>query len=437
MLAGLLAAGCGGRILAGDASGEPVDDPAIDDEMADPWDDPALDVTDDEQVLACDGLARIVSEKGDLAPGMGVTDVSLGWCEEHRYTFVAVEGGEVMITVMAHGHDRIVLEVLYPDDLEIVEIFESVTGGVPDELVFSPPRSGEFVVAVHASRPDATEVYDLSVSCASGCDLVATRFPIVLVHGWTGFESIGPITYFWNVPETLVEQGFLVYVASLDPYNSVDVRSEQLASQVDGFLTRGRARKVDIVAHSQGGLDSRRLVSTLGYGDRVSALVTISTPHRGTPITDIALGALPGPGEDALYFLLELIGATAVGSESDARASFASMTTGYVEGTFNPENPDDPLVQYVSYAGLTCPLGITCGDVCDVEIAFSYDLIYLAAGDNDGIVPVSSAVWGDYRGEVAADHFDEVGQLFGVTGPNFDHLQFYSDVARELASEGH
>ena len=135
--------------------------------------------------------------------------------------------------------------------------------------------------------------------------------------------------------------------------------------------------------------------------------------------------------------MLELLGATAVGSESDAEASFESMTTSYVQDTFNPANPDDPRVSYVSYKGKTCPLGITCGDVCDVEIRWSYDLIYLQAGDNDGIVPVSSASWGDDRGELAADHFDEVGQLFGITGPNFDHEEFYSGVALDLALEGH
>jgi triacylglycerol esterase/lipase EstA (alpha/beta hydrolase family) len=59
------------------------------------------------------------------------------------------------------------------------------------------------------------------------------------------------------------------------------------------------------------------------------------------------------------------------------------------------------------------------------------------AGDNDGMVPTKSAHWGDFRGEIPADHFDEVGQLFGITSPNFDHRDFYLGRARDLASEGH
>jgi triacylglycerol esterase/lipase EstA (alpha/beta hydrolase family) len=298
------------------------------------------------------------------------------------------------------------------------------------------PRSGEFFLAVRGVDVRPALSYSLSVECTAGCDLEATRFPVVMVHGWTGFGEIGPVEYFYGVYDDLMPRGYLLYIAELDPYNSTEVRSGQLAAQIDDFLVRGRARKVDIVAHSQGGLDARRAVSTLMYGDSVGALATIATPHRGTVIADIALGTLPGPGEEALFFLLNLIGATATGREQEARDSFASLTEDYVQNVFNPANPDDPRVTYISWTGLTCLYAIECGDACDVEIRWSYDIIYLNRGDNDGIVPVSSAPWGDYMGEIPADHFDEVGQLFGVTGPNFHHLEFYHDVMLEIAGRG-
>lgn len=436
---------CGGRVTTGDVDTDAaeVEDPAGEEEqdvVTDPVFEPDGESDDPPTEPPCDPEDPILEEKGPIALGETVEDQWLSACGEHRYSFVAARGSQMQISLMAHGHHRVTLDVIYPDDPlaeEPIETFESVTGGVEDVFTFAPPRSGEFVMALRPSDPVNQESYDLGLDCGSGCDLVTTRYPIVLVHGWTGFDSIGPIGYFYGIFEMLRDQGYLVYVAELDPYNHVEIRSEQLALEVDDFLSWSHSRKVNLVAHSQGGLDSRRLISTLGYGDRVSALVTIATPHRGTPLTDIALGLLPGPGEEALYFMLELLGATAVGSESDAEASFESMTTSYVQDTFNPANPDDPRVSYISYKGKTCPLGITCGDVCDVEIRWSYDLIYLQAGDNDGIVPVSSASWGDDRGELAADHFDEVGQLFGVTGPNFDHEEFYSEVALDLALEAH
>ncbi len=377
--------------------------------------------------------------RGWIAAGSLLAGIDLGPCVEHRWSLAGSSGSSLLVSVRATGTVPVELAIAWPDDQTWGSAMASATAlaGAPASTVhLDPPRSGEFVVMVRAADPRAAGSYDLGVSCEAGCDAETTRYPIVLVHGWTGFDEIGPLTYFYGIPDLLSGMGYAVYVASLDPYNSVEVRSGQLAEQIDGFLDEGRALKVDLVAHSQGGLDSRRVISTLGYGDRVSALVTVATPHRGTPVADVALGYLPGPATDAMAFLLELIGA-AGGSESDAEASFESLTTSEVVDVFNPANPDDPRVSYVSWTGLTCLTGIPCGDVCDIEIRWSYDLIYLLAGDNDGMVPVSSAIWGDYRGEVPADHFDEVGQLLGVTGPGFDHEEFYLGIARDLANEGH
>jgi pimeloyl-ACP methyl ester carboxylesterase len=358
----------------------------------------------------------------------------------HVIRLVLPEGMEVALELTPQGMFPLVGALVFPDDMSwerSIRLVRAERFGVSETLSVEAPRSGELVFLVRTTAPVVTQRYDLALRCTSGCDLETTRFPIMLVHGWTGFDEIGPLEYFYGIPGLLRGRGYEVEVALLDPYNSIEVRSEQLAPQIDELLARSRARKVNIIAHSQGGLDSRRLISALGYGDRVSALVTIATPHRGTPLCDAALGILPGFGEEALYFLLDLIGARVMGSEGDAEASFRSMTQEYVQGVFNPANPDDERVSYISWMGRTCLYGISCDDICDVEIRWSYDLIYLFEGANDGIVPVSSAPWGDYRGEVPADHFDEVGQLFGVTGEHFDHEAFYLARARDLAAEGH
>lgn len=387
---------------------------------------------------SCNPAGLSNEDRGLIYAGDNVENVVLKACGRDRWTFVAAQGSKIEINLTARGYNLLVAAVNYPDDADWSAKLDSISAaaGLPGRLTFSPPRSGEFFLQVRSIDPEQESSYDLGLNCLEGCELECSRFPIVLVHGWTGFDQIGPIEYFYNVPDTLRQHGYAVLVAVLDPYNSVEVRSAQLAEQLDGFLKKSRSRKLNIIAHSQGGLDSRRAISTLGYGDRVEALVTIATPHRGTPIADIALGLGPGPGEDALAFLLNLIGA-AGGNESDAVASFESISTDFVQNEFNPANPDDPRVSYISWTGLTCPLGINCQDICDVEIRWAYDLIYLSAGDNDGMVPVSSAPWGDYRGTIPADHFDEIGQVLGVTGPNFDHLEFYLGVAEDLAASGH
>ena len=401
------------------------------------------DVADDGDVEAvvCDDPADLpVIDRGELVVGAEPTSATIDACTAHGLPFVAPLGSELELEVTARGMYGVAAAIVYPDaqafDRALVEVDATPFGG-PATVAFEPRRSGEFVVLLRSAAVDVAQGYDVAIRCVSGCDLETTRFPIVLVHGWTGFDRIGPLEYFYEVPETLESHGYSVFVAQLDPYNSIEVRAEQLAVEVDEALRNGRAREVNLIAHSQGGLDSRQLITNLGYGDRVSSLTTIATPHRGTPLCDVALGLLPGAGEAALSGLLNLLGATAVGSESDAEASFASMTEDYVQNVFNPATPDDPRVSYISWTGRTCLYGISCDDVCDIEIRWSYDIIYALAGDNDGIVPVSSASWGDYRGEVPADHFDEVGQLFGVTNDSFDHRAFYLERARDLAAEGH
>src|SRR5207248_7006465 len=46
--------------------------------------------------------------------------------------------------------------------------------------------------------------------------------------------------------------------------------------------------RVDIIAHSLGGLDARYALAHCGLAKRVRSLVTIGTPHRGTPLADLA-----------------------------------------------------------------------------------------------------------------------------------------------------
>ncbi|MCY1053570.1 triacylglycerol lipase [Nannocystis sp. SCPEA4] len=398
---------------------------------------------------ACDPTDLALVERDYLGVGEDVLGETLPACSEHRWyvAFPDESSWQIRLT-RTGGAGPLRATVAYPDEPAAL-VWQTglapplVSGEQPAEAIFAVPRSGEFAIHVRSDSPDQASDYNLEFVCSIGCGRETTRFPIVLVHGWTGFEAIGPITYFYNVFDELVGLGYPVEVAILDPYNSSTVRSGQLAEQVDEFLVAQRARKVDLLGHSQGGIDSRAVVATHGYGDRVSALVTIASPHRGTYITDLALGLAPGSVEAALGFLLNFVGAVSAQQKSDAEASFYSLSEHYMQDEFNPSNPDDPRVKYISYTGRTCDAaaflipGNHCNDLVDPLIGWGYALLQLARGDNDGLVTVDSAKWGEYRGEMIADHIDEVGQLLGVTDLDFDHLLFYTDLARDLAAEEH
>ncbi|MCX4245190.1 esterase/lipase family protein [Paraliomyxa miuraensis] len=397
-----------------------------------------------------DGQTEVVQS---FLPTPGQTGlVQLAPCERwHRWYFAAPAGSTVELALT--GHDDIAVEALvgYPDVPQLAAVIDGDTLQGPLEsgaratetLLFQAPRSGEFAVQIAASEELADAQYELEITCESGCELETTRFPMVLVHGWTGFANIGPVDYFFEVPGHLTERGYPVSVTETDKYNTSLVRAEQLAEQVDVLLSSWRARKVDLIGHSQGGIDARALISTLGHGDRVAALVTIGSPHQGSYAVDVALGLAPGPSQEVLFLLFDFLGAVTDDEKADVEASLHSLSEAHMQSEFNPNNPDDPRVEYISYTGISCaPAEFLdpqndCQDVVDPIWTLTYGILKAARGANDGLVTVQSAQWGDFRGLMSADHLDEVGQFLGVTDPAFDHLQFFLDRARELAESNH
>jgi triacylglycerol lipase len=125
----------------------------------------------------------------------------------------------------------------------------------------------------------------------------ASKHAIVLAHGFDGSRTNR--WSFYQVADKLRADGHVVHEAQVSPYKGVPARAAELAAHIDAAQRECRAKpgcdasKVHIIAHSMGGLDSRYLISKLGYGDRVASLTTISTPHRGSAIADVLLKIIP------------------------------------------------------------------------------------------------------------------------------------------------
>lgn len=284
----------------------------------------------------------------------------------------------------------------------------------------------------------------------------STRYPIVLAHGFMGAPN--GIWAYKNVEEALIADGHAVYTADVAPFHSPSFRAEQLAEDVDAALADSGAEKVNVVAHSMGGIDARYMISTLGYGDRVASLTTISSPHRGTRVADVALELVPGFADKALDSLLVLVGQSF--SEEGDEASLREALEGIAEsnmGTFNADNPDDDRVYYQSWAGVSSITGLRNRDtdeLCEGKSLVqdgTYDhmtpllwaIVPIVARidiePNDGMALVSSSKWGEFHGCIPADHVDQVGPL--DEEPDLDtgffHESFYRHIAFDLAARGH
>jgi triacylglycerol lipase len=278
-------------------------------------------------------------------------------------------------------------------------------------------------------------------------------YPILFVHG---FGASARTFGFARVIDALAEDGVVAFGADLPPIDRTEVRGEVLAREIDRVLAATGAPKVHLIAHSMGGLDSRHAISALGYGDRVSTLTTISTPHRGAFAADVALGLTsiaPSIVVDALARLYGLI-VSDLGADAHFRDALGSLAERNA-AAFNASHPDDPRVSYRSFAGISNVAGIPGFrdlDVCSGRILFDrrlrdvmdpllVTLVSITAHgfelrSNDGLVTVESAKWGDFRGCIGADHADEVGEIAdrSANRTGFEFIRFYREVAFDLST---
>lgn len=76
----------------------------------------------------------------------------------------------------------------------------------------------------------------------------------------------------------------------------------ELAERIRQIVEETGCGKVNIIAHSKGGLDSRAAIAHCGMDPYVAILTTINTPHRGCIFAEYLLGQLHrNPGIDGRY----------------------------------------------------------------------------------------------------------------------------------------
>lgn len=287
-------------------------------------------------------------------------------------------------------------------------------------------------------------------------------YPIVLAHGFFGFEKFAGlsfISYFYKVKEALEASGEVeVFTPAVDPFNSSEVRGAQLAKAVEEILAKTGREKVNLIGHSQGGLDAR--VVAHDHPEWVASVVTISTPHRGSEVADVVLKVTANDRLAALLDdLVKVVGAPIYGdvaSGTSLSSSMDQLSTASV-AAFNTKYPDAPGVAYLSFAGRSAShLAETeCKTSLAPPFVKKYDLVrdpiepLLAVSalivehgteiPSDGLVTIESAKWGEFHGCVPADHFDEIGHLFDDSpgfGNSFEHIPFYEGIVGLLRTRG-
>jgi triacylglycerol lipase len=278
-----------------------------------------------------------------------------------------------------------------------------------------------------------------------------TNYPIVLCHGWLGFDSLlGVLDYFYQIPAALEKGRAQVFVTQVSSVNSSYVRGEQLLSQVEEILATTGAAKVNFICHSQGGLDARYVAGV--RPDLVASITTVATPHKGSDFGDfLAANIEPGsPGEfllnafmNSLGVIIELLSGSTLPVDS---AAVSESLTSAKAAEFNERFPDGvPTtscgsgapsahgIWFYSWGGIGIFTNIF--DISDPLLALSGSTF---SGPNDGLVGQCSSHFGTVlRDDYFYNHVDEMNGLIGLTSPFAGYVpSVYRAHANRLQKDG-
>ncbi len=118
---------------------------------------------------------------------------------------------------------------------------------------------------------------------------------VLLIHGFFQTRNV------WEVmEERLRADGYGVFSFDLGGllwrFNTrpIDALSEMIAEKLDRIFDRTALDRFHIVGHSKGGLIARQYIQQHGGDRRVKSLITLGTPHHGTPTAALGLGMFAG-----------------------------------------------------------------------------------------------------------------------------------------------
>ena len=261
-----------------------------------------------------------------------------------------------------------------------------------------------------------------------------TRYPILLVHG-VFFRDFRFFNYWGRIPAELKRNGAAVFYGNQQSAASVERCGEELTERIRQIVRETGCEKVNIIAHSKGGLDSRYAISVCGAADYVATLTTVNTPHNGCIFADYLLNKIP----DKVCCSVASKYNAALSKFGDSAPNFMEAVQDLTASScarLNTMLPDSPQIYYQSVG---TKMNRASGGRFPLNMV--YPLVKHFDGANDGLVSVDSMKWGsnfiyltvpDGRGISHGDMID----LNRENIPGFDVREFYVGLVHNLKEMG-
>lgn len=261
-----------------------------------------------------------------------------------------------------------------------------------------------------------------------------TKYPLLLVHG-VFFRDSKYLNYWGRIPKELERNGAKVYYGNHQSASSVADSAKELTQRIQKIVAETGCEKVNIIAHSKGGLDCRYAIANLDAGKYVASLTTINTPHRGCLFADYLLTKAP----EGLKTKVAAAYNAALRKLGDQNPDFLAAVNDLTAAACTALDKATPQ-----------PAGVFCQSVgSQVDKAsggkfplnFSYHLVKYFDGPNDGLVSANSFQWGERytfltpKGKRGISHGDMI-DLNRENIDGFDVREFYVTLVQDLKARG-
>lgn len=291
-----------------------------------------------------------------------------------------------------------------------------------------------------------------SAPTLAGCCYTKTKYPIVLVHGVAGFDTVGGlVNYFHTIPWNLERDGAKVYTASVSFVNDSATRGVQLANYINGL---GQS-KVNIFAHSQGAPTARVAASRIPH--KIASITSINGVNKGSKVADALRGAIPAGryiegGAAALAAavgnFVNLLstndhpqnGVGALETLTTAGTTSLNNALGWkgvnrysCSGTSENQSISGHNIKMFSWTGTS-----VFTNFLDATDAFFLTTSLVFDGEaNDGLVGRCSTMMGNVIGShYKMNHADAVNHLFGLRHIFQNPVSLYRSHANRLRNRG-
>jgi len=289
----------------------------------------------------------------------------------------------------------------------------------------------------------------------SETSLGAPRYPIVLVHGMTGFADLdfgllGKQPYWRGIDTALRAQNAKVYVAQVSAFNASEVRGEQLLKQIEQILQESGAEKVNLIGHSHGSHTSRYVAGK--HPEWVASVTSVAGPNVGSEFADwmqqqvkqesLAAGFILALGRGTGHLVRWAAGDNLPEDPTAALASLSSDGAADFNRRFPAGVPTETCgegeaivndVHYFSWSGVGA--FHHAGNLADYLMSLTG--LAFKQPDNDGLVSRCSSHLGQViRDDYPMNHFQVVNQFFGLVGDGADPVATYVEHAKRLHDLG-